>query len=188
MDKRFCKQFSASSPCLPRQQGSCSKTVELSENILQNLLSPSTMARTRLPIQRCHPRPPRREPRRAAGGCGDCGVAVGGGGGAGGPGGCRVHPAWLFRTQVITDNFTISLIHFFINALIHCTSTPSGGAVIRCVKSHSNVGHFLLFDEATFSCFEFSSKLCFRIQIEQHRDVVFMFGAGLWGLSCHGAT
>ena len=36
--KRFCEQFSESSPCLPVQQGSCCTTVEFSENILQNLL------------------------------------------------------------------------------------------------------------------------------------------------------
>ena len=35
--KRFCQQFYESSPCLPGQQGSC-RTVELSENILQDLL------------------------------------------------------------------------------------------------------------------------------------------------------
>ena len=35
--RRFCKQFSESSPCLPGEQGSCKTTVELSENILQNL-------------------------------------------------------------------------------------------------------------------------------------------------------
>ena len=33
----FCKQFSESSPCLPGKQGSCITTVELSDNILQNL-------------------------------------------------------------------------------------------------------------------------------------------------------
>ena len=35
--RRFCKQFSESSPCLPGQQGSCITAVELSENILRNL-------------------------------------------------------------------------------------------------------------------------------------------------------
>ena len=35
--RRFCKPFSESSPCLPGQQGSCMITVQLSENILQNL-------------------------------------------------------------------------------------------------------------------------------------------------------
>ena len=35
--RRFCKQFSESSPCLPGQQRSCIIFVELSENILQNL-------------------------------------------------------------------------------------------------------------------------------------------------------
>ena len=39
LEKRFVKQFSESSPCLPGQQGSCSTNVELSENCLQNLFS-----------------------------------------------------------------------------------------------------------------------------------------------------
>ena len=40
LGKLFCKQFSRSSPspCLPGQQGKCRTTVELSENILQNLM------------------------------------------------------------------------------------------------------------------------------------------------------
>ena len=37
--KRFCKQFVESSPCLPIKQDSSSKTVELSENSKRNLLS-----------------------------------------------------------------------------------------------------------------------------------------------------
>ena len=32
LENKFCKQFSESSPCLPRQQGSSSTTVEISEN------------------------------------------------------------------------------------------------------------------------------------------------------------
>ena len=39
--KRSCNMFSGSSPCLPGQHGSCSSAqlpVELSENMLQNLL------------------------------------------------------------------------------------------------------------------------------------------------------
>ena len=41
LEKRFCKQFSESTPCLLGQQGSCSTTVELSENSLQRLSSKS---------------------------------------------------------------------------------------------------------------------------------------------------
>ena len=32
LEKMFCKHFSESSLCLPRQQGSCTTTAELSEN------------------------------------------------------------------------------------------------------------------------------------------------------------
>ena len=39
LEKRLCKQFSKSSPCLPGQQDSCCRTVELSENSVQNLFS-----------------------------------------------------------------------------------------------------------------------------------------------------
>ena len=42
LEKRFCKHFSKSSISLARQQGSCSTTLELSENSLQNLLSKLT--------------------------------------------------------------------------------------------------------------------------------------------------
>ena len=36
---RFCKHFSESFPCLPGQEGSCITTVELAENIIQNLVN-----------------------------------------------------------------------------------------------------------------------------------------------------
>ena len=38
LGRRFCKQFSESTPSLTGQQGRCRTTVELSEDILQNLL------------------------------------------------------------------------------------------------------------------------------------------------------
>ena len=38
LGRRFCKQFSEGSPYFPGQQGSCKTTMQLSENILQNLL------------------------------------------------------------------------------------------------------------------------------------------------------